>query len=150
LWTLGVPLALTLGILAGLFNFIPTFGPWIAAIPAVLIAFVQSPQQALYVAVLYVALQSLDGYVFTPLVDRKSVEMPPVLTIAAMLLLGVVFGFLGLLLASPLAATLLILVKMLYIEDVIGEPMIVDESRGDNAANSGSLADRKTRGLADS
>ena len=122
LWLIGVPLALTLGVLAGLLNFIPTFGPWIAAVPAVLIAFMQSPQHALYTALLYLALQSLDGYVFTPLVDRKSVEMPPVLTISAMLLLGVAFGFLGLLLASPLAATVMILVKMLYIEDVIGQP----------------------------
>ncbi len=130
LWLIGVPLALTLGVLAGLLNFIPTFGPWLAAIPAVLIAFMQSPQHALYTALLYLALQSLDGYVFTPLVDRKSVEMPPVLTISAMLLLGVAFGFLGLLLASPLAATLLIIVKMLYVEDVIGEP-VMEDAQGD-------------------
>lgn len=140
LWLLGVPLALTLGILAGLLNFIPTFGPWIAAIPTLLIAFLQSPQQALYVALLYLALQSLDGYVLTPMVDRKSVEMPPALTITAMLLLGIVFGFLGLLLASPLAATLMILVKMLYVEDIIGEPVTrdtKDENSDDEDGDSG-------------
>ena len=120
---LGIPLALTLGLLAGLLNFVPNFGPWIAAIPAVLIAFLQSPQQALYVAVLYLVLQSVDGYLLTPLVDRKSVELPPVLTITAQVVLGLAFGFIGLLLASPLTAVAVILVKMLYIEDLLGDRM---------------------------
>lgn len=132
LWFLGMPLALTLGILAGLLNFIPNFGPWIAAIPAVLLAFLQSPQTAVYVALLYVALQSLDGYVFTPLVDRKSVELPPVLTITAQILLGVAFGLPGLLLASPLMAVVMIAIKMLYVEDVIGDPVMRENVDADN------------------
>lgn len=123
LWLLGIPLALALGLLMGLLNFIPNFGPWIAAIPAVLIAFVQSPQQAIYVALLYLVLQMVDGYVLTPLVDRRSVELPPVLTITAQVLLGSMFGFIGLLLASPFTAMVMILVKMLYVEDVIGDPI---------------------------
>ena len=121
---LGIPLALTLGVLAGLLNFVPNFGPWIAAIPAVLIAFLQGPQQALYVAVLYLVLQSVDGYLLTPLVDRKSVELPPVLTITAQVVLGLAFGFIGILLASPLTAVTLILIKMLYIEDLLGDRMM--------------------------
>jgi predicted PurR-regulated permease PerM len=121
LWLLGVPLALTLGLLAGLLNFIPNFGPWIAAIPAVLLGLLQSPQQALYVALLYLVLQSVDGYILTPLVDRKSVELPPVLTISAQVLFGVVFGFIGIVLASPLTAAAMILVKMLYVEDLLGD-----------------------------
>ncbi len=130
LWLLGMPLALTLGLLAGVLNFIPNFGPWIAAIPAILIAFVQSPQQALYVALLYLVLQSLDGYVFTPLVDRKSVELPPVLTITAQVLLGIAFGFMGILLASPITAMAMILVKMLYVEDVLDDPIMEEENAG--------------------
>jgi predicted PurR-regulated permease PerM len=118
---LGIPLAMTLGLLAGVLNFVPNFGPWIAAIPAGLIAFLQGPQQALYVAVLYLVLQSVDGYLLTPLVDRKSVELPPVLTITAQVVLGLAFGFIGILLASPLTAVALILIKMLYIEDLLGD-----------------------------
>lgn len=121
---LGIPLAVTLGLLAGLLNFVPNFGPWIAAIPAVLIAFLQGPQQALYVAVLYLVLQSVDGYLLTPLVDRRSVELPPVLTITAQVVLGLGFGFIGILLASPLTAVALILIKMLYIEDLLGDRMM--------------------------
>ena len=131
LWFLGVQLFLVLGLLAGLLNFIPNFGPLIAAIPAVLIAFLQSPQQALYVVLLYVVLQMIDGYVLTPLVDRRSVELPPVLTISAQVLLGLLFGFVGLLLASPLTATVMLLVKMLYVEDVLGDPVMRESVVGE-------------------
>lgn len=126
LWLLGVPLALTLGVLAGLLNFIPNFGPIIAAIPAILIAFAQSPSMALYTALVYVAVQMIDGYVLTPLVDRRSVELPPVVTIAAQVLLGVLFGFIGLLVASPLTACALIVVKMLWVEDLLGDEVMQD------------------------
>ncbi|MBA3322486.1 MAG: AI-2E family transporter [Pyrinomonadaceae bacterium] len=130
LWLLGVPLALTLGLLAGLLNFIPNFGPFIAAVPAILIALLHGPRQALYVALLYFVLQMIDGYVFTPLVDRKSVELPPVLAITAQVLLGFAFGFIGLLLASPLTATMMLLVKMLYVEDVLGDPIMRESNVG--------------------
>lgn len=127
LWLLGVPLAFTLGVLAGILNFVPNFGPWIAAVPAVLVAFLQGPQQALNVGVLYIVMQSLDGYILTPLVDRRSVELPPVLTIVAQVLLGVAFGFVGILLASPLTAVAMILVKMLYVEDLLGDRMTFEK-----------------------
>jgi predicted PurR-regulated permease PerM len=126
LWILRVPLAFTLGLLAGILNFVPNFGPWIAAIPAVLIAFMQSPRQGVSVAVLYLLLQSLDGYLLTPLVDRRSVELPPVLTITAQVLLGIAFGFVGILLASPLTAVAMILVKMLYVEDLLGDRVLFE------------------------
>jgi predicted PurR-regulated permease PerM len=134
---LGIPLAMTLGLLAGLLNFVPNFGPWIAAIPAVLIAFLQGPQQALYVAVLYLVLQSVDGYLLTPLVDRKSVELPPVLTITAQVVLGLAFGFIGILLASPLTAVALILIKMLYIEDLLGDRIMTTSEEVTNDESGG-------------
>lgn len=127
LWILGVPLAFTLGVLMGILNFVPNFGPWIAAVPAVLVAFLQGPQQALYVGLLYIALQSIDGYILTPIVDRRSVELPPVLTIVAQVLLGLAFGFVGILLASPLTAVAMILVKMLYVEDLLGDRMTIEK-----------------------
>jgi predicted PurR-regulated permease PerM len=127
LWILGVTLAFTLGVLAGILNFVPNFGPWIAAIPAVLVAFLQGPQQALYVGLLYIALQSIDGYILTPIVDRRSVELPPVLTIVAQVLLGLAFGFVGILLASPLTAVAMILIKTLYVEDLLGDRMTIEK-----------------------
>ena len=129
LWLLGVPLAFTLGLLAGILNFVPNFGPWIAAVPAVLLGFLQGPRQALYVGLLYFLMQSIDGYLLTPLVDRRSVELPPVLTIVAQVLLGLAFGFVGILLASPLTAVAMILVKMLYVEDLLGDQMSIEQVR---------------------
>ena len=129
LWLLGVPLALTLGVIAGVLNFIPNVGPFIAAVPAVLIAFVQSPKTALYTMIVYVVVQMVDAYILTPLVDRKSVELPPVVTIAAQVLLGLMFGFVGLLLASPLTAAAMILVKMLYVDDILGDRIMGESAR---------------------
>jgi predicted PurR-regulated permease PerM len=133
LWLLGVPLAVALGVIAGVLNFIPNFGPFIAAVPAVLIAFIESPQLALYTALVYVVVQMLDGYVFTPIVDRKSVDLPPVITIAMQLLLGLLLGAMGLLVASPLAAVIMIAVKMLYVEDVLGDPVMSENTAEQDA-----------------
>lgn len=120
LWLLGVPFALTLGLLSALLNFIPNLGPIIAAVPAILVALTQGPTRALYVFFLYLGYQSLDGYLLTPLVQRRTVAMPAALTIMAQVLLGVLAGTLGILLATPLVAVALLLVKMLYVEDLLG------------------------------
>lgn len=122
LWLLDVPFALTLGLIAGVLNFVPNLGPIIAAIPAVLIALLESPSQALSVAVLYLALQAADGYVFTPLVQQKAVNLPPALTIATQLLMGVLLGSWGLVLATPLLAASIVLITKLYIEEHDSEP----------------------------
>lgn len=125
LWLLGVPLALTLGLLAGLLNFIPNVGPILAGVPAVFLAFMQGPMLVFYVVLLYLVIQTVEGYVLTPLVQRRTVSLPPALTITAQILLGVLVGFLGVAFATPLAAATLTLVKMLYIEDTLGEPAAV-------------------------
>ncbi len=68
LWFLGVPFAIPLAIIAGLLTFVPNIGPYIAGIPAVLIGFSLSPSQALYVLILYLVVQNLDGLVISPLI----------------------------------------------------------------------------------
>jgi predicted PurR-regulated permease PerM len=123
LYLLGVPLAITLGLIAGLLDFVPTIGPILATVPAALVALLQSPLQVLYVVLLYVAVQLVEGYLLTPLVQRYTIALPPVLTIVGVVLLGVLLGGLGLILAAPLTIVLFILVKMLYIEDVLGDVM---------------------------
>lgn len=119
LWLLGIPLAIPLGILTGLLNFIPNIGPVLAAAPAILLALMQSPTTALYVALFYLALQGLEGYVLTPLVQQKIIALPAILIITFQLLLGVLLGFLGVLFAVPVLAVIFIVVKMLYVEDVL-------------------------------
>lgn len=94
LWLMGVPLALALGVISGILNFVPNLGPIIAGIPAVLLALMESPMKALYVSIFYVGYQALDGYVLTPLVQKKTVALPPALTIASQAVLGVLLGVL--------------------------------------------------------
>lgn len=121
LWFLGIPLALALAFLAALLAFIPYIGPILALIPAVLVAFAEGPNQALYVLILYVAIQGAESYLLLPLVQQWAVDIPPALTILAIVLLGVLFGGLGIILAVPLAAAGMVAVNMLYLEDFLGE-----------------------------
>jgi predicted PurR-regulated permease PerM len=118
---LGVPLALTLGLIAGLLSFIPNFGPIMSAVPAILLAFIDSPMTALYVAILYVFVQLIESNVVTPLIERKTVELPPGLTIIFQLALAALVGGLGLVLATPLLAVIMVVVEMIYIQDVLGD-----------------------------
>ncbi|HEX6141114.1 MAG TPA: AI-2E family transporter [Geminicoccaceae bacterium] len=118
---LGVPLAMTLAVIAFLLTFIPFLGPILAAVPVFLAAFAEGPETAVWAMVYYTLIQSFEGYILTPLVQRRSVALPPALTVTAQILLGVILGPLGVILATPLAAAGLVTVKMLYIEDVLGE-----------------------------
>lgn len=118
---LDVPLALVLGILAGLLDFIPYLGPIMAGGPAVLIAFAESPTLGLYVILLFVAIQIAEGYLLLPLIERKTVSLPPALTILMQVLLGALFGLTGVALATPLTAVLAVLIAMLYVQDVLGD-----------------------------
>lgn len=128
---IGVPLALTLGLIAGLLSFIPNFGPIISAVPAILLAFIESPTKALYVLILYVAVQLVESNLVTPFIERKTVEIPPALTIVFQLALAVLVGGLGLVLATPLLAVLLVLIQMVFVEDVLGDrPVGPDHKTG--------------------
>jgi predicted PurR-regulated permease PerM len=119
LWILGVPLPVTLGTIAGLSNFVPNVGPLISAIPAALFALQQGTDTVLYVAVLYLALQFVESYFLTPLIDQHQVSLPPGLILAMQLLLGILAGFLGLLLATPLTVVAYTAIRELYVKDVL-------------------------------
>ncbi len=121
LLALGIPLALALAVLAGLLTFIPNFGPVIAAVPAMLLALLESPMHVLYVGGLYLALQTAESYTLEPYVMRKADNLAPALVIVGQLFLGVTLGALGLILATPLIVTINVLVQRLYVEDVLGD-----------------------------
>lgn len=116
---LGLPLALTLGLVAGALAFIPFFGPIASGVLAVLLAFMQGPELALYVAILCVVIQQIEGNLLMPLVQRWAVELPPVLGITAAVIFGLLFGLPGVILASPLMVVAMVLVRMLYVEGVL-------------------------------
>ena len=123
LYFLGVPLSLSLGLIAGLLAFIPNFGPILSVIPAVLLAFIESPIKAVYVLALYIGVQVVESNIVTPYIERRTIELPPVLTISAQLALGILLGGIGLVLATPLLAATMVLVQTIYIEDVLGESL---------------------------
>jgi predicted PurR-regulated permease PerM len=124
LWLIGVPFALTLGLLAGVLELVPYLGPWISVVPAVLIAFTVSPTTVLLTLALYLALHILEGYFLVPLIQRQAVHLPPALTLVAQVLLGELLGVLGLLVAAPLTLCAVVLMKMLYVEDTLGDQAI--------------------------
>jgi predicted PurR-regulated permease PerM len=99
-----VPIAFVLALFAGLAGFLPYLGPIIGAIPMVLVAGGESLDLALWVVGLYVIIQFLESYLLTPLIQARAVSMPPAVVILSQLVLGAVFGLLGLALATPLAA----------------------------------------------
>ncbi|UFN47448.1 AI-2E family transporter [Roseomonas sp. OT10] len=115
LWLLGVPLFGLLAALSALLGFIPIIGPIIAAVPAVLLAASQGLDVALWVVALYVALHVIEGDVLTPMIQSHVTALPPGLLLTAQLFMGAVFGLLGLAVAAPLAAILLVLGQQGYV-----------------------------------
>ncbi len=121
LFLLGIPLALPLALVAGLCNFVPYVGAIAGAFPAVLIAFGQSPIDALWVAVLFIAIQTAEGYFIMPQIQKRTIHLPPALAILSQTVLGTLFGAFGLILATPAVASGLVAVRMIYVEDILGD-----------------------------
>ncbi|SCZ60282.1 AI-2E family transporter [Thiohalomonas denitrificans] len=118
-WTgllvLDVPLAFTLALLAALLSFIPNLGPVLSAVPAGLVGLEQSVTTAIYVIILYVAVQTVESYFITPLIQRRAVRLPPALVITMQVLMAFAYGTLGLLVATPLTVVAVVLVKVIYL-----------------------------------
>jgi predicted PurR-regulated permease PerM len=120
---LGVKAAFALGFIAGLLEFIPTVGPILAAVPAIAMGFVDGPEKAVVVIVAYWGIQFLENNLLIPWLMRGGMDLPPALTLVAQGLMTLVFGFLGLMVAVPLTAAILVPIKMLYVRDVVGDEM---------------------------
>ncbi|MFP4387518.1 MAG: AI-2E family transporter [Desulfococcaceae bacterium] len=123
LWILGIPNAVVLGLLAAIMTFIPNLGPVLAFIPAIFVALSQSFMDAVYVALFYVAVQTIEGNFLTPMVQQRVLSVPAALILATQVLLFNLMGFLGIVLAMPLLACVMVLVQMVYVEDFLGDRM---------------------------
>ena len=119
LYLLGIKLAITLALFAGLLNFVPYIGALVGSLPALLVASAQSPTLVLYTAILVAAVQTLEGNVIAPLIQKRTVHLPPALTILSQTILGTLFGLLGIILATPFAAAAMTFVKMVYVESTL-------------------------------
>jgi predicted PurR-regulated permease PerM len=134
---LDVEAAFALGLIAGLLEFIPTIGPILSAVPAIAMGFLDSPEKALWVALSYGGIQFLENNLLIPTLMRE-VDLPPALTMMSQALMAIIFGFLGLLVAVPLVAGLLVPIKMLYVEDVVGDEVSIlgeDDDEDDEPEN---------------
>lgn len=116
---LGIPLAGTLGLIAAILSFIPSIGPLLSVVPALLMSATTSPQTVLWVALLYLIVMTLESNVITPLVQRKAISLPPAFVTGSEVIMGLLLGGAGLAFATPLCAVILVLVNMLYIQDVL-------------------------------
>jgi predicted PurR-regulated permease PerM len=116
---LDVPLALGLAFLAFLLEFIPVLGPIAAAVPAILVGLSVSPMLGLWVTLLYIVIQQVESYVLLPLVQRWAVHLPPALSLIGIIAFGVLFGWIGVLLAAPLMVATTVLVRKIYLESIL-------------------------------
>jgi predicted PurR-regulated permease PerM len=114
----GVPMALVLGILAGLFDFVPNFGPVFAVVPATLVA--AGEGKTLVVLLIYGGVQLIEGWLLRPLIERRAVETLPAVLLGAQVLLSSLVGFMGLLAAPALLVAGTVLIRRLYIDTIDG------------------------------
>jgi predicted PurR-regulated permease PerM len=116
LWWLQIPLAFTLALFTAVMLFIPYAGSVAAFVPAGLVALMQGPLQLFWVLVMYLIVHGCEGYLVTPLVQRRAVRLAPALTVFLQLLMWKLAGLLGLMVATPLGAASLVAFKKLYVD----------------------------------
>lgn len=119
---LGVEFAFTFAVLTGVLEIVPFFGPLIAAVPPILVAFVDSPTKALLVVVVYVVIHQIEAHVVSPMVMARSVRLHPVVVILAVLAMGDLLGLAGIVLAVPTAAVVTVLLDELYVKPLGASP----------------------------
>ena len=119
---ISMPNAFPLALQAGLFAFIPTLGPFIAGVVIVLSGLAASPEMALWGLGVYILIQGVESNIATPIAQRYMTALPPALTLGFQVLIGLLFGLLGFVLAVPLLAVVMVLVGELYVNDVLGGP----------------------------
>ena len=119
LWAIGVPLPFALAVLSGAAVFVPYIGPAIATIPGLLLAFSVKPILAVWAALVYLVVLTIEAYVSQPLLQRWAVSLPAIFNLLAILVFAPLFGIWGAILATPLSVAVWVLVQKLYIEDVL-------------------------------
>ena len=133
---LGVEFAFTFAVLTGVLEIVPFFGPLIAAVPPILVAFVDSPTKALLVVMVYVVIHQIEAHVVSPMVMARSVRLHPVVVILAVLAMGDLLGLAGIVLAVPTAAVVTVLLDELYVKPLGASPELGGTEDGPGSAGS--------------
>ncbi len=120
-WVIGLPNAVALGLLAGILEIVPYLGPFLSAIPAVLVALTLGLTPALWTVVAYIAIHVFEGYVTAPMIERYFVTIPPALILAGIVACDLLFGTIGVIMAAPITVVVYMAVKMIYVENPLDE-----------------------------
>lgn len=113
--------AAALGVIAGVMSFVPNFGQLVAVIAAVVVGVVQAPENIGWIIVVIYGISFFQSQVFSPLLFAESLSLPPVLVLLGQIICGALFGFMGILLAVPITAILMVLIQEIYIKDILGD-----------------------------
>jgi predicted PurR-regulated permease PerM len=120
-WLIGLPNAVALALLAGILEIVPYLGPFISAIPAVLVALTLGLTPALWTAGAYVAIHLFEGYVTAPMIERYFVTIPPALILSGIVVCDLLFGTIGVIMAAPITVVVYMTAKMIYVDDPLPE-----------------------------
>ncbi len=121
-WLIGLPSPLALGLIAGITEFIPYVGPILAAIPAVLVAATQGMDAILWTVAAYLAIHTAEGNFIAPMIQRQMASIPPALMVLGIAAIGFIFGMVAVIFAAPMTVVLFVLIKKLYVREVLHEP----------------------------
>jgi len=141
----GVPNAIALGILAGVLTIIPNFGSIIAAIPGIIFTLADRPNYIVPVILTYVITQQLESNFITPFFIKRRLQVPAAALLVFQVMVGVLFGFLGLLLAVPMFMVVLVLVRYLYVDSVLDNLNTEIEARETESGIMLSVTNKKHR-----
>jgi len=122
-WALGLPAPLAIGVISGILEFFPVVGPWLGAVPVLLLAFGQGLQVMILAALMLLVIQQVEANLITPLVQQTFAEIPPFLVLFGLVVFGLIFGLAGVLVAGPLTLVAYVLVVELYVNDTLGQDL---------------------------
>lgn len=118
---MGVPLPTALGTITGVTSFVPNFGPLVALVPILAVAISSDPGKIPLIVLIFYVIQFVMSQIIAPLLLGQSIQMPPAMILLSQIIAGIFFGFLGLLLAVPLAAIAMVLLREVYVKDILGD-----------------------------
>jgi predicted PurR-regulated permease PerM len=137
MWLVGMPAPVALGTMAGLFSFVPNIGPIVSAVPGLLLAVPEGPWMLLSALGVYVVAQIIESNLISPLIDQSTVEIPPALLIFFQVIMGVLSGAWGVVIATPLLVVVMVLTQQLYVREHLKKPLQVIGSTADETPDEG-------------
>ncbi|UYZ67508.1 AI-2E family transporter [Moraxella bovis] len=133
LWLMGIPFALAMGVIAFVLDFVPVIGPWLSAVPILLLVLIVSPDLLLWTLVMIVVVQQLESYVVAPMVQQRLIDLPPVALLLSQIIMGTLTGVLGVAMATPLMVVAIVWVQVAYVKFVLQDYSIkvLDQNEND-------------------